>query len=124
MWHNSRRVENLLEKDARWDSNEEDIRKVRAFERQRDNLLKVEEVIWSQRSRTLWLHEGDKNTKFFHGKAEQRRKTNHICKLKDKEGRSWNGKANCEKVLISYFTKLFSSSGPTNILETCEVVKD
>ncbi|XP_042969025.1 uncharacterized protein LOC122301700 [Carya illinoinensis] len=40
--------------------------------------MEREEIMWRQRSKSLWLKEGDANTKFFHNKASQRRKKNWI----------------------------------------------
>lgn len=71
----------------------------------------------------VWLRDGDRNTKFFHNKASQRAKTNGIKKIKDEEGVWWRGDDHIERVLINYFDELFSSSNPSNIEDTCEVVK-
>ncbi|XP_074265977.1 uncharacterized protein LOC141588432 [Silene latifolia] len=49
-------------------------------------LLHQEGLFWRQRSRALWLQEGDRNTKFFHKKAGQRKQKNHIAKLIDDDG--------------------------------------
>ncbi|TYI08987.1 hypothetical protein ES332_A09G039800v1 [Gossypium tomentosum] len=46
-------------------------------------LLDEEEKYWAQRSRIQWLKEGDRNTRFFHVRATNRRKKNNIPRLKD-----------------------------------------
>ena len=46
----------------------------------------MKEVSWRQKSRELWLREGDKNTKFFHKMANARRRRNSLVKVKIKNG--------------------------------------
>ena len=43
-----------------------------------DELLCRQEIYWAQRSQIQWLKHGDRNTKFFHSKASQRRRRNYI----------------------------------------------
>lgn len=45
-----------------------------------------EELYWKQKSRVLWLQEGDRNTKFFHAVTKHRRGRNRITKLKNAAG--------------------------------------
>lgn len=42
----------------------------------------AKEISWRQKSRCLWLKEGDKNTKFFQRMANSHRRGNSIDKLK------------------------------------------
>ncbi|XP_065633632.1 uncharacterized protein LOC112033392 [Quercus suber] len=53
-----------------------------------DSLLRQQEIYWAQRSRVPWLKHGDKNIKFFHSKALQRRRRNFIQGIRD-EGDNW-----------------------------------
>lgn len=50
-----------------------------------ENLLEEEEDYWRCRSREIWLKSEDRNTKWFHVKASQRRKRNHIDGILSKE---------------------------------------
>jgi hypothetical protein len=47
-----------------------------------DKLLLMEEISWRQKSRALWLKEGDKNSKFFHRLANSHRNANSIGTLR------------------------------------------
>ena len=46
-----------------------------------DKLAHFEETSWHQKSRVLWLKEGDNNTKFFHKIANSNRRRNLMEKL-------------------------------------------
>ena len=63
--------------------------KAEEIKRVRDEINEIqvrEEMMWSQRSRALWLKWGDRNTKFFHTSASQRRRKNWIAGLQDPSG--------------------------------------
>ena len=45
-----------------------------------------EEILWKQKSRKLWLREGDRNTSFFHKSTVQHRQHNYITHLKLAKG--------------------------------------
>ena len=44
------------------------------------------EILWKQKSREIWLKEGDRNTKFFHLSTIIRRRRNNIDAIKSEEG--------------------------------------
>lgn len=50
------------------------------------NLLEKQEIYWKQRSKSFWLKEGDRNTRFFYRHATTRIKTNALQRIKDKNG--------------------------------------
>ena len=48
-----------------------------------NELLDRENDMWWQRSRALWMQQGDRNTKFFHSTTSQRRQKNTIVGIQD-----------------------------------------
>ena len=51
-----------------------------------NDLLDNEETIWRQRSKVHWYGKGDRNTKFFHARASERRKKNSILGIWNDDG--------------------------------------
>lgn len=51
-----------------------------------DELLYREEMMWLQRSRIMWLKEGDQNTQYFHRKAVWRARKNLNRRLRKDDG--------------------------------------
>lgn len=48
--------------------------------------LADEESFWKQRARVKWLHDGDRNTKFFHASTVEKRSRLRITRIKDDAG--------------------------------------
>ncbi|XP_074297338.1 uncharacterized protein LOC141628049 [Silene latifolia] len=83
-------------------------------------LRRQEEQYWRQRSRALWLKDGDKNTKFFHTRAGERKRKNFIAKLVDDRGVTRCGDAAVASVANAYFQELFATSNPVIPNETLQ----
>ena len=69
---------------------------------------KQEEILWWKKSRIKWLHEGKKNTKFFHHSVIQYRFQNKIYFLKNDRGEKVELREDIEVVLNSQFLDILS----------------
>ncbi|KAF4390039.1 hypothetical protein F8388_002981 [Cannabis sativa] len=97
----------------------EQLEQSQKLEEELSGLLQKEEVYWQQRSRVTWLKLGDKNTRYFHRMASQRRTTNKILSLQRLDGSWANDTPSILATIEQYFTTLFQSQMPDNELWNC-----
>ncbi|CAL8169219.1 unnamed protein product [Prunus armeniaca] len=83
----------------------------KALSTQLDELLVREEVYWQQRAKVAWLRDGDRNTIFFHQRANMRKQRNSIHGLTDRNGVWREDGAAVQEIVVDYFTHLFTANG-------------
>ena len=69
----------------------------------------LDEISWQQKSRVLWLKEGDKNSKFFHHMANSHRRANRIGSLYV-NNESTSDQAIIQDHIVDFYTKLFQET--------------
>ena len=84
--------------------------KINEVRREINDLLHHEEVFWRQRSQSIWLLAGDKNTKYFHQRASQQRRKNTIEGLHDSNGFSCTNTGEIPAIAEAYYKDLFTAS--------------
>ncbi|KAL6208609.1 hypothetical protein ACLB2K_019558 [Fragaria x ananassa] len=70
-----------------------------------------------ERSQAIWLKDGDRNSKFFHRSALNRRKKNKLKGLFDRHGVWQNTPQGIENVVISNFQDLFARQEPNTVAQ-------
>lgn len=83
---------------------------VRQLKSEINVLLDKEATMWAQRSRLLWVKNGDRNTKYFHTQATKRFRRNGVVGIRDEQN-TWKVQPEeITKVLIDYYKALFTSA--------------
>ena len=80
-----------------------------------DDIHRLEKSYWHARARANEIRDGDKNTKYFHHKASQRKRRNRIKGLLDENGVRKKGKEEMCEVVQQYFAGLFESDNPVDM---------
>lgn len=82
-----------------------------------NELHRLEESYWHARAKANELRDGDKNTKYFHHKANKGKKRNTITGLYD-EVENWKTfKKETDAIIGSYFEHLFATENPNQFEE-------
>lgn len=89
----------------------EHVRHLNQVENEIDCLLYKEESRWKQRSRLSWLHEGDRNTRYFHNHASARFRKNYISGITTENGHWITNPQTITSSFLLYYQKLFTSTG-------------
>jgi hypothetical protein len=82
------------------------------------DLLDKEELWWRQRAKVEWLKSGDRNTRFFHACASDRKWRNHVGSITDENGNIWENSRDMGDAFVKYFTNLFTQ-GPDGDFSLC-----
>ena len=72
---------------------------------------------WRQRAKETWMLHGDKNSKYFHTCASQRRRKNVISSILDGEGVRHDKPMGIEKAFVEHFNSILTMSSPRGIKE-------
>ncbi|KAK8598764.1 hypothetical protein V6N13_094724 [Hibiscus sabdariffa] len=73
-----------------------------------ENILDQEELLWKQKSRSDWISNGDRNTRYFHRRAVSRKQKNHIVSLKLSDGEWCDDSRLLKQEAVNFFSSLFS----------------
>ncbi|XP_035547413.1 uncharacterized protein LOC118348929 [Juglans regia] len=91
----------------------EKITEIKLISGRLSTLLDQENVWWKQRANSHWLQQGDRNTKYFHACATQRRKKNTIVEIENAQGQLMKEKADIDEAFMGCFSELFTTTHPS-----------
>ena len=83
---------------------------VRELQKEITELIDKENRLWFQRAKVTWAKFGDRNSKFFHSHASQRKRKNLIRKLNDLNGRVMDTNEDIVECLVHYYQDLLQSN--------------
>ena len=102
----------LLGLDAREDlsdlSQEDQTRRIQ-IKGEIANLASLEEISWRQKSRFLFVKEGDNNARFFHRVANSHRRSNHIQGIKV-DGVLYEDEEEVRSKVVNFYQRLYIES--------------
>ncbi|KAF7801766.1 ribonuclease H [Senna tora] len=81
-----------------------------------ETILSQEEALWFQKARCQWIRDGDRNTRYYHTKAINRRKRNKIIMLKNERGDWTEDLDEIKAIILDFYKRLFKEDQQTRDL--------
>lgn len=88
---------------------------IKSLDHDKAILLQNEEAIWRLKIRALWISLGDRNTKFFHSYANQRKVHKAIWEVSDANGVRVTSQSEIEGATSNFFGTLFKKQSVSNL---------
>ncbi|KAL0308894.1 UNVERIFIED_CONTAM: putative mitochondrial protein [Sesamum radiatum] len=79
----------------------------------KEEVAAQDETRWKQRSKELWLKEGDRNTSFFHRRASNRFHTNRIRTIRNAQEVWVDSEKGIRECFVSHFQGVYAFSRPS-----------
>jgi len=83
---------------------------VRGLKKEINELLVKENLMWRQWAKAFWLIDGDKNSRYFHNRANQKHQRNKILGVQDSSGAWINQPEGIVEAFTTFYQQLFESS--------------
>ncbi|XP_042939597.1 uncharacterized protein LOC122274643 [Carya illinoinensis] len=112
-------------KEVQEDLGHHNIEELKSLQKQVGGVLEQEDIKWRQRVKRNWYSLGDKNARFFHECANQRRSRNKIYTVVDRRGFSKEGEEEIEKAFHEHFKDVYKSIKPKEeLISKCSITVD
>ncbi|KAL0399388.1 UNVERIFIED_CONTAM: hypothetical protein Sradi_2282100 [Sesamum radiatum] len=109
---NKKRLETELQRLSEGPRSSEVVERCAQLRHELERIAAHEETLWRQRSKEVWLREGDRNTGFFHRKASRRFQTNLITRLKNSAGLWVDNEKDIQQCIVDHFAHVYASNCP------------
>jgi hypothetical protein len=96
---------------------------IKLLEEECTKLLQLEEELWRQRSRVIWIKSVDQNTKKFHQFASNRRNRKTIWEIQDENNLVHSGQEEIKKEATRYYKYFYSDTRHNKIIEQISTVQ-
>ena len=92
-----------------------DIKAEKTLREEIENLMIKEELMWSQKARSDWIIQGDRNSKYFQTLVKQRRVRTRITMLKKSDGQQIEDLNEIEALLVDHFKSQYNESDSKDV---------